>query len=242
MIRNIIHFLTILSAVFFISFIFNYWYILILYLKILVILFLGKYNDTYILVRNNFYPLLYLHLNFCIIVRINNKFQFYLLLCLYSLVKILLTIILYFFNYNFVLCIDLNLLSIIFKSCIPYLYLTHIFTWLYMRLNNLNYRSKYIKKFHRLIIFFSIFFIFYDPWVFIDLCLFIFIYIVIPLFEFYFYTFVRPICKLCYISGLFLTIICFDMFNEKGSIKKHILVITLFCTYIYIKCFIIYGK
>lgn len=241
MMRNIINFSKILLIIFFVSFVLNYQYFLILYLKLLIILFLNKYNDTYILIKNNPYTLLYLHFNFCIIIRIKNKFQFYLLLNLYSLIQIFLTIILYIFNYNLVLCIDLKFLSIIRKSFLPYLYLTYILTWLYMRLNNLNYRNKYIKRTHRLIIFFSYFFIFYDPWIFIDICLFIFIYIIIPLFEFYFYTFVRPICRLCYISGLFLTLVCFDMFNEKGSIKKHILVIILFCIYIYIKCYIVYA-
>lgn len=128
MMRNIINFSKILLIIFFVSFVLNYQYFLILYLKLLIILFLNKYNDTYILIKNNPYTLLYLHFNFCIIIRIKNKFQFYLLLNLYSLIQIFLTIILYIFNYNLVLCIDLKFLSIIRKSFLPYLYLTYILT------------------------------------------------------------------------------------------------------------------
>ena len=242
MFKRVLIFLKLLFTVFFISFTLNYSHILIIYMKILIIFFLNKYSNNYFFIKNNFYMILYLHLNLYVFLKFNNKFNIYILFALYILIQIFFTIILYLFNYKITLFIDYILIVKISKSIIPYLYLTYILSWLYMRLNSLNYKSIYRKKLHLLVILFSYFFIFYDPIIFIDLCFFVLFYIIIPLFEFYFYTFVRPICKLCYLSGLLLTIICFDMFNEKGSIKKHIFVIIILCMYIYIKCYIIYAK
>lgn len=158
--------------------------------------------------------------------------------CLYKIfiINIIYMCILNYYDLKFNLNIfnNLNFLLIIKLILINKLVLIYIkFNWF-----KYYYFYEYIPMYIYLYI--NFYLLLYDITILLDLYLKIFYYIFTPILNFILHKILWRIYSLCYVSGLLLIILLFDMSLEKINKKRHILCIISLVFYMAIKCYIIY--